>query len=477
MQTLVTRAERLRAERIDPHEDNMLKITTDGRKAALDMRLIDPTLTPGPDSKVAKAGAEIFRIWRETRATRRTQLVFIDLSTPDPHRWNVYDEVRTQLLQRGVPENEIAFIHHAETDNARKLLFEAVNAGRIRILLGSTEKMGAGTNVQQRLIALHHLDICWRPRDVEQREGRILRQGNTNPEVWIYRYVTESSFDAYMWQVLEVKARFIAQVMTGDVGVRTAEDVENAALTYAEIKAIASGNPLVVEKIKVDTELRRLDQLQALHRQRRQSIQWAMSALPSRIAEAEAQIRHLQADLATRDSHPTDPFEIAVGTKLFTGKDSRKQGAEALTGAILSWKTDPAGGQRGSFRGFEIWSRGKNSLSRQLDNELPDVYLLGRATYHAHLNADTPLGTLLSIEHALHGIEKHIETEHNRLADLNRRLGEYRAELAQPFQHEKTFQSLLARQAELAAALDLDKADRQTAVAAENPEDTSEEAV
>ncbi len=194
------------------------------------------------------------------KRTALTQLVFCDLSTPN-HRFNIYDEVRDQLIARGIPTAEIAYIHDAESDSQKRILVDAVNAGRIRILLGSTEKMGAGTNVQKRLIAMHHLDAPWRPRDIEQREGRILRQGNDNPEVKIHRYVTEGSFDAYMWQLLENKARFINQVMNGSVTVRQAEDLEGGALTYAEIKAIASGNPAVMEKVKVDTEIRNLDQL------------------------------------------------------------------------------------------------------------------------------------------------------------------------------------------------------------------------
>ena len=245
----------------------MLKITGEGRKAALDMRL-DRSRSEQPEveTKLTAPSPGSSRSGRRVRSERSTQLVFSDLSTPDPERFNVYDDVRSKLVQAGVPAAEIAFIHDAETDVAKKLLFDAVIAGRVRILLGSTEKMGAGTNVQRRLIALHHLDAPWRPRDIEQREGRILRQGNANKEVQIFRYVTEGSFDAYMWQTLETKARFIHQVMRGETSVRSAEDLESGALTYAEIKAIASGNPAVVEKIKIDTEVRKLDQLRAVHR-------------------------------------------------------------------------------------------------------------------------------------------------------------------------------------------------------------------
>ena len=243
VETLVKRSEKLRSQRVDPKDDNMLKITGDGRKAALDMRLIDSFADPHGDTKLSSAVSRIHSIWDETRGARSTQLVFCDLSTPSDDKFNVYHEVRDRLIERGIPAGEIAFIHDADTDAAKKLLFDSVNAGRVRVLIGSTEKMGAGTNVQRKLIALHHLDAPWRPRDIEQREGRILRQGNSNPEVKIYRYVTEGSFDAYMWQTLETKARFIQQVMNGSTSVREAEDIVGGALTYAEIKAIASGNP------------------------------------------------------------------------------------------------------------------------------------------------------------------------------------------------------------------------------------------
>ena len=216
--------------------------------------------------------------------------MFCDLSTPNPASFNVYDEVRTKLIEGGVPQAEIAFIHDADSDAEKKTLFDAVNAGRVRILIGSTEKMGAGTNVQKRLAALHHLDAPWRPRDIEQREGRILRQGNLNAEVQIFRYVTEGSFDAYMWQTLETKARFIQQVMNGQTSVRSAEDLDGGALTYAEIKAIASGNPAVMEKVKIDTEIRKLDQLRAAHLNQQHSIRLQIRSLPSEIKERQERI-------------------------------------------------------------------------------------------------------------------------------------------------------------------------------------------
>ena len=301
VETLVARAHKLRTSKIDPSIDNMLKITGDGRKAALDMRLVDPFSQPG-DAKVSRAVEKICTAWAAGKEGRLTQLVFCDLSTPNPDRFNVYDEIRNSLLAKGIPAKEIAYIHEAETDIQKKNLFDAVNAGRVRVLLGSTEKMGAGTNVQKRLIALHHLDAPWRPRDIEQREGRILRQGNDNPEIQIHRYVTEGSFDAYMWQVLENKARFISQVMNGSVTVRQAEDLEGGALTYAEIKAIASGNPAVMEKVKVDTEIRKLDQLRSSHitTSKQHNIRWQVKSLPEQIDRAMRYHAAVSADMFSR---------------------------------------------------------------------------------------------------------------------------------------------------------------------------------
>src|SRR4051812_40758629 len=323
IRTLTERAEKLKTERVDPSVDNMLKITGEGRKAALDMRLVQPGTQPPQETKIDRAVSRILKIWNDTRNDRATQLVFSDLSTPDPERFNVYDDIRSKLITAGIPPREIAFIHDAETDTAKKLLFDGVNAGRVRILLGSTEKMGAGTNIQRRLVALHHLDAPWRPRDIEQREGRILRQGNTNKQVQIYRYVTEGSFDAYMWQTLETKARFIHQVMRGETSVRAAEDLDSGALTYAEIKAIASGNPAVVEKIKIDTEIRKLDQLRAVHANQQRHIRWDIRDLPRHIADTKQQLADVEADIALRNSGDSAEFSMTVGNRHFAGKGAR----------------------------------------------------------------------------------------------------------------------------------------------------------
>jgi N12 class adenine-specific DNA methylase len=346
---LVERAQKLRTSKVDPSIDNMLKITGDGRKAALDMRLVHPFAQPG-DTKISRAVENIHKAWAAGKERRLTQLVFCDLSTPNSDRFNVYDELREQLIAKGIPTKEIAYIHDTETDSQKKDLFDAVNAGRVRILLGSTEKMGAGTNVQKRLVALHHLDAPWRPRDIEQREGRILRQGNENAEVQIHRYVTEGSFDAYMWQVLETKARFINQVMNGSVTVRQAEDLEGGALTYAEIKAIASGNPAVMEKVKVDTEIRKLDQLRASHINRQHNIRWQVKSLPEQIERARKYHAAVTADIATRDASAEEDFRMTVGNVVNTGKGAREEAGNALAAVALSWRGDLTPRMRGQFR-------------------------------------------------------------------------------------------------------------------------------
>jgi N12 class adenine-specific DNA methylase len=462
---LTERAERLRTQRIDPSVDNMLKITGDGRKAALDMRLVEAFADAADSAKVANAVSRIQAVWHDSRDLRSTQLVFCDLSTPAPDRFNVYDELRARLIASGIPEREIAFIHDADTDAAKMTLFTNVNAGRVRILIGSTEKMGAGTNVQRRLRALHHLDAPWRPRDIEQREGRILRQGNLNPEIEIYRYVTEGSFDAYMWQTLETKARFIQQVMSGQTSVRSAEDLEGGALTYAEIKAIASGHPAVMEKVKVDTEIRKIDQLKSAHLNQQHSIRWQIRALPQQIAEAGATLASVLADIGTRDTHADEEFSMTVGNRVFSGKGAREDAANALALTVLSWRDDLTLQPRASFRGFQIMSRGRRSDG---EPQLPDLFVKGAGLYSAHFNPETPVGTVQSIEHTLRALDKFAVQEEERKDRLEKTLSDYRAQANRPFEQESRLKDLLARQAQLNAALDLDKGERQAAEPADS---------
>jgi N12 class adenine-specific DNA methylase len=457
--TLVERAQRLRNGGVDPRVDNMLKITGDGRKAALDMRLVAGEAGDDVDSKISKAIDRIHHTWETTKDKRLTQLVFCDLSTPHPDRFNVYDDIRDKLIAKGIPPKEIAYIHDADTDAQKKTLFDAVNAGKVRILLGSTEKMGAGTNVQKRLKALHHLDAPWRPRDIEQRDGRVLRQGNENETVDIYRYVTEGSFDAYMWQTLETKATFIQQVMNGSVTVRQAEDLEGGALTYAEIKAIASGNPDVMEKVKVDTEIRKLDQLRASHVNQQHTIRFQVRNLPDHIRRSKETAERIAADIATRDANDPDEFSMTVGNRTFCGKGAREEAAKALNEVVLSWRNDGTAQVRAKFRGLEILSRG-HALGG--DND-PDLLVRGALTYRAQLNPENPLGTIQSIEHSIRSLDRRAEEEQREIQRQEKALSEYREQLDRPFEHERRLKELLIQQAQLNAALDLDKNERQVA--------------
>lgn len=460
---LVSRAHRIRNGSVDPRIDNMLKITGDGRKAALDMRLVKEGSEPSRDTKIHKAIENIHRIWKDGIGKRLTQTVFCDMSTPNPDKFNVYDEIRNALIQRGIPEKEIAFIHDADTDVKKKTLFDAVNAGRVRILLGSTEKMGAGTNIQKKLKAQHHLDAPWRPRDIEQRDGRILRQGNENAEVGIYRYVTEGSFDAYMWQTLETKQRFISQIMSGDVTVREAEDLESGALSFAEIKAIASGNPAVMEKVRIDTEVRRLDMLRSAHMNQQYETGKEIRALPGRIALSEKALAGLRADIATRDAHSSEAFTMTIGDKEYSGKNAREEAGKALTQAILSslWEKDLT--VRGHFRGFEILSRPGSR-----EESLPELYVRGTHAYEVNLNPESPLGTIASIEHALRRLDKDAEEEQARCGRMEKALVDLREQLKRPFEHEEKLRGLLLQQQGINKHLDLDKGDVQAVAANDN---------
>ena len=389
VQTLVERAEALRTGRIDPREDNMLLVTTDGRKAALDLRLYDETLPDHPQSKTNKAVEKIERVWRETGAQRSAQLVFCDLSVPTGGKgFSVYEDMRDKLIARGVLADEIAFIQDFESDEAKLALFQNVRAGKVRILFGSTQKMGTGANLQERLIALHHLDAPWRPADVEQREGRILRQGNTNAEVQIYRYVTEESFDAYMWQTLETKARFIAQVMNGECDLRRIEDVDGAALTYAEVKAIASGNPMVIEKASVDAEVARLSRLRSQHGESEFRLRSRVRRLEDEIPRLEKHLEEVRRDLGVREDTRGERFRITI-----EGQELRDRGIAGELVNREAARMRGAHGERaiGSFAGFKVFVAG--SLIGG-----PEVLLRGAATHQAKVS-ESALGTMRSIRY------------------------------------------------------------------------------
>ena len=401
---LVKRTEKIKSGKVDPRDDNMLKITTEGRKAALDLRLVLPHVRDNPDSKTNKAVEKIHDIWLQSAPTKGAQLVFCDLSTPQSNgRWfSVYNDVREKLVARGIPADQIAFAQEFNDDASKAMLFKSVREGRVRVLLGSTAKMGEGTNVQTRLVALHHLDAPWRPADIEQREGRILRQGNQNEYVKIFRYVTEGSFDAYMWQTLETKCRFIAQVMTGDATVRRAEDVDSAALTYAEVKAIASGNPLVIEKARIDAEVMRLTRLKKQHAESLYQMRYQIRRINDHAAMLEREIANIREDLRTRTSTRGDNFVMTVKNETFTDRVKAGRALIFLAAALKPFESTKTIGNIGGF-----------PISIERFDERATILINGKHSYRANVS-DSPAGTIASLEHALDSIEDRLrerETE------------------------------------------------------------------
>lgn len=454
VQALVKRAEAVRGGTAPPQEDNMLAITTDGRKAALDFRLVAPGTRFDEDGKVAACLREVLEIWTRTADRRSAQMVFCDLSSPKAgKRFSVYDDLRQRLVEAGVPEQEIAFVHDAATDVQKARLFKAVREGRVRVLLGSTAKMGVGTNVQTRLVALHHLDAPWRPCDVEQRDGRILRQGNENDQVEIFRYVTEGSFDSYLWQTLETKARFIAQVMQGDRGIRSLEDVELAALSYAEVKALASGNPMVIEKAGVDAEVAKLSTLFSIWRNQRYANESEVARLPFSIQTQETRIGQLAQDRERVEPQTLEHFAIEIGGRRIQGADVA---GEVLRGQVkAAWeevKKTHVKLERslGRFGGLELGIRGNR------DNEPPRLCLFGNCVYEADLYQTGP-GLVSALLATLASVDNDHRDAGERLVMLRKRREDLMLELTRPFEHEARLTSLLDRQRELLQVLDLDK--------------------
>jgi hypothetical protein len=454
VQTLVQRAEAIRNGRVKPQDDNMLAITTDGRKAALDFRLVAPSAHFDENGKVAACVREIHVIWQRTADFRGTQLVFCDLSSPKGGReFSVYDDLRERLVKAGVPEKEISFVHDAQTDVQKATLFKAVREGRVRVLLGSTAKMGIGTNVQTLLVALHHLDAPWRPCDVEQREGRILRQGNECEEVEIFRYVTEGSFDSYMWQTLETKARFIAQVMKGDQGIRSLEDVELVALSYAEVKALASGNPLVIEKAGVDAEVAKLSTLFSVWRNQRYANESEVGRLPMMIEALEKKIGLYAQDMARIKPQTMQSMAIELAGRKIVGPDAA---GDALRGLVKTARDEARMGSRmiervvGRFGGFDL------GILAARGEETPNLYLAGHCLYNAEPYQTGP-ALVAAVMAALASVGKLDADATAQLETRRKRLEAIRLELARPFEHEGRLTDLLVKQRELLRQLDLDK--------------------
>ena len=449
--SLAERAEKVRNRMVDSTEDNMLLITNDGRKLALDQRLVNPMLPSDPNSKAAKCAENVFEIWRRTAGQRSTQMIFCDLSTPkDDGTFSVYDDIHAKLLELGIPENEIAYIHNAKSEVQKKDLFGKVRSGQVRILLGSTQRMGAGTNCQQKLIALHHLDCPWRPSDLQQREGRIIRQGNENKEVDIYSYVTEGTFDAYLYQLVESKQKFISQIMTSKSPVRSAEDVDEQALSYAEIKALASGNPMIKEKMDLDIEVSKLKLLKANHLSQKYALEDAISKdFPKQIAETQARIAGYGADIATvkENTHPNGDGFSPLTLAGVTYADKKEAGAVLLT--MCQTMLSPEATQIGSYRGLTL-ELAFDTFAREYR-----LTMIGQLRHTVTLGTDV-FGNLQRMDNALEGLPIKEQACREQLSNLQTQLETAKAEVQKPFPRETELNTKTARLEELNTLLNLD---------------------
>ena len=446
------RAEQVRNGNVNPKIDNMLKITNDGRKLALDQRLINDLLPDEPESKVNLCVENAYQVWEESTPDKSTQLIFCDLSTPKADgTFNVYDDVREKLVAKGIPREEIAFIHEANTETKKAELFAKVRSGQVRILLGSTPKLGAGTNIQDRLIALHHLDCPWKPSDLEQQEGRILRQGNRNQKVKIFRYVTENTFDSYMWQILENKQKFISQIMTSKSPVRACDDVDDTALTYAEIKALATGNPYIKEKMDLDIQVSKLKLMRANHTSQIYSLESDIARrYPAEITAAKERIAGLKADLAVAKpllEQDKEKFSITVEDRVYT---DRKEAGSAILAACAAMKIAKTEGQIADLGGFAISSR-FDAFAQTFK-----LTIKRQSSYTIELGSD-PAGNIQRILNALASIEKTLPQVERRLETLQQQLAEAKEEVQRPFPQEAELNEKSARLAELNALLDMDE--------------------
>ena len=446
------RAEQVRNGNVNPKIDNMLKITNDGRKLALDQRLINDLLPDEPESKVNLCVENAYQVWEESTPDKSTQLIFCDLSTPKTDgTFNVYDDVREKLVAKGIPREEIAFIHEANTETKKAELFAKVRSGQVRILLGSTPKLGAGTNIQDRLIALHHLDCPWKPSDLEQQEGRILRQGNRNQKVKIFRYVTENTFDSYMWQILENKQKFISQIMTSKSPVRACDDVDDTALTYAEIKALATGNPYIKEKMDLDIQVSKLKLMRANHTSQIYSLESDIARrYPAEITAAKERIAGLKADLAVAKpllEQDKEKFSITVEDRVYA---DRKEAGSAILAACAAMKIAKTEGKIADLGGFAISSR-FDAFAQTFK-----LTIKRQSSYTIELGSD-PAGNIQRILNALASIEKTLPQVERRLETLQQQLAEAKEEVQRPFPQEAELNEKSARLAELNALLDMDE--------------------
>ena len=451
---LAERAEAVRGGNVDPSVDNMLKITNDGRKLALDMRLFNPLAPDDENGKVATCARNVFRIWDEGKEERTTQLVFCDLSTPKGDgSFNVYEDLKQKLVERGIPEEEIAFIHDANTDARKKELFAKVRSGQVRILMGSTPKMGAGTNVQDRLVALHDLDCPWRPSDLAQRLGRIVRQGNRNKKVDIFRYVTEGTFDAYLYQLVENKQKFIAQIMTSKAPVRIASDVDETALNYAEIKALATGNPLIIEKCTLDMEVSKLNMLKASYLNQKYALEeLVLRKYPADMSEVRERIAGYEKDLEIARAHPKieDSF---TGMVIMGVTHTEKETAGKAIIDACTRMTDPDAIPLGEYRGFTMtlsYDGQANEYRITLKGALSHTVVLGSDIY----------GNITRMDNRIDGIEEQLKVLNEKLADIQTQLENARTEMEAPFARETELAEKTRRLQELNVLLNLDAKDK-----------------
>ena len=457
------RAESVRGGLVNPTEDNMLKITNDGRKCALDQRLLNELLPDAEKSKVNTCVENAFQVWEEGKADRTTQLIFCDLSTPKGDgTFNVYDDVRNKLTEKGIPKEEIAFIHEYNTEAKKAELFAKVRAGQVRILMGSTPKLGAGTNVQDRLIALHHLDCPWKPSDLEQQEGRILRQGNQNDKVKIFRYVTENTFDAYMWQILENKQKFISQIMTSKSPVRACEDVDDTALSYAEIKALATGNPYIKEKMDLDVQVSKLKLLKANHTSQIYRLESDIAKnFPVQISALKERIAGMQIDsqvVKSVDLQDNDTFAMTVENVLY---EDKKEAGEALIAACAGLKTVSTGGKVGEYHGFTL------SASYNMFSNAFELTIKGKCSYKLEIGKD-PIGNMQRIHNTLSSIDRKLTESEQKLETVQQQLATAQEEVKKPFPKETELNEKMERLSELNALLNMDEKGNETIMADED---------
>ena len=465
VQELSKRAAKIHSGTVDASEDNMLCVTNDGRKIGLDVRLMNPMLPDDPNSKLNVCVRNVLKIWEEGKDQKLTQLLFCDLSTPkNDGNFNVYDDIRKKLIAAGVPENEIDFIHNADTEAKKATLFSKVRSGDVRVLLGSTAKMGAGTNVQSRLVAVHHLDVGWKPSDMTQRNGRIIRQGNMNKEVKVFNYVTEGTFDSYLFQTLENKQRFISQIMTSKSPVRSCEDVDEQALSYAEIKALCAGNPLIKEKMDLDVQVAKLKVLKADHQSQKFRLQdKLLTKFPADIQETNAYIAGLKADAQLAAAHPQGKEEFCGMVIKGVTYDEKKTAGERL---VLACSELPNAEEKviGSYRGFELSLRFDTYRSEY------QALLKGQRKYTVPLGTD-PLGNIIRLDNSLNNFPERITAAENELDTLHQQQAAAQIEVEKPFPQEEELAEKSARLAELNAQLDVDEKSHEPEQDEEEQED------